>query len=177
MKTVKRRRRENKTNYLKRLKLLKSDKPRIVFRKTNKLLIAQYVISDEAKDKIVFGLASKELLRNGWPENFKGSLKSIPAAYLTGYLVAKKILEKKLETPIIDFGMQKTTHKTKIFGFLKGLIDGGIEISCPEEAFPEDERIQGAKMKEDFTKTFNLIKSKLENYQQGVLSKQKGAKA
>ena len=163
MKTIqKRRRRENKTDYLKRLKLLKSDKPRLVFRKTNKYVIGQYIVSDEAKDKIVFGVTSKILLKHGWPENFKGSLKSIPASYLTGYFTAKKILKDKLETPIMDLGMTRTLHKTKIFAFIKGLIDAGLEIKCKEEAFPEEERITGANLKEDFTKTFNSIKSKVD---------------
>lgn len=162
MKTVKRRRRENKTDYLNRMKLLKSEKPRLVFRKTNKNVIAQYIESSEAKDKATFGITSKVLLKYGWPENMKGSLKSIPATYLTGYLFAKKILKDKKETPILDFGMQKTQHKTKLFAFLNGLNDAGLGIPCPEEAYPEEERIQGKSMKEDFSKTFNSIKSKID---------------
>jgi large subunit ribosomal protein L18 len=163
MKTIqKRRRRENITDYLTRLKMLKSGKPRLVFRKTNKYIISQYVISEEAKDKIIFGITSKKLLEYGWPESFKGSLKSIPASYLTGYLMAKKIKEKKLETPIVDFGMLRKLHKSKLFAFLKGIIDGGIEINCKKEAFPEEERIEGKSLKEDFSKQFNEIKSKIE---------------
>lgn len=161
MKTVKRRRKENKTNYLKRLKLLKSGKPRVVFRRTNRYLIAQYILSEEAKDKIVLGITSKELIKYGWPNKFEGSLKSIPAAYLTGYLIGKKIQEKKLENPIVDFGMNQTLYKTKIFGFLKGLIDSGIEISCKGEAFPEEERIVGKSLKEDFSKIFEEVKKKI----------------
>ena len=126
MKTVKKRRREGKTNYSTRLKLLKGEKPRLVFRKTNKFVIGQYVLSNEAKDKIVFGITSKALLKQGWPEKMKGSLKSIPASYFTGYLISKKILKDKLETPIVDLGMLRTLGKTKIFGFIKGLIDGGL---------------------------------------------------
>jgi large subunit ribosomal protein L18 len=163
MKTIqKRRRRENITDYMTRLKMLKSGKPRLVFRKTNKYIISQYIISEEAKDKIIFGITSKKLLEYGWPESFKGSLKSIPASYLTGYLMAKKIKEKKLETPIVDFGMLRKLHKSKLFAFLKGIIDGGIEINCKKEAFPEEERIEGKSLKEDFSKQFNEIKSKIE---------------
>jgi large subunit ribosomal protein L18 len=142
--------------------MLKSGKPRLVFRKTNKYIISQYVISEEAKDKIIFGITSKKLLEYGWPESFKGSLKSVPASYLTGYLMAKKIKEKKLETPIVDFGMLRKLHKSKLFAFLKGIIDGGIEINCKKEAFPEEERIEGKSLKEDFSKQFNEIKSKIE---------------
>ena len=172
MKTLKRRRKENRTNYLKRLKLLKSEKPRLVFRKSNKFLVAQYVESYEAKDKIVFGFNSKELLKYSWPENFSGSLKSIPAAYLLGYLIGKKILETKLEEPIVDFGMNQTLHKTKLFGFLKGLIDSGIKIECKKEAFPEEDRILGKSLKEDFSKYFNQVKTKI-NSSKDVVSKKK----
>lgn len=161
-KTQRRRRIENKTNYSKRIKLLKSDKPRLVFRKTNAHVIAQYVTSEEAQDTIVFGVTSKALLKYGWPKEFAGSLKSIPASYLTGYLVAKKILKEKKEQPIVDFGMLRVLYKTKLFAFLKGAIDGGLSIECPEEAFPEEERIEGKSLKEDFSSKFNLIKSKID---------------
>jgi large subunit ribosomal protein L18 len=161
IKTVKKRRHECKTNYSKRLKLLKGGKPRVVFRKTNKYVVAQYVVSNQAQDKIEIGVTSKHLAKYGWPKEFSGSLKSISASYLTGYLLGNKILSEKKEAPIVDFGMNRTGHKTKVFAFLKGLIDSGVEINCPEEAFPEQERIEGKTMKEDFSKTFNEIKEKI----------------
>src|SRR3989339_525255 len=77
MKTLKRRRLEFKTDYNKRIKLLKSQRPRIVFRRTNKYVIVQYVTSYEAQDKVELGLNSKILLKYGWPESAKGSLRSI----------------------------------------------------------------------------------------------------
>jgi len=161
IKTVKKRRHECKTNYSKRLKLLKGNRPRLVFRKTNQYLIGQYVVSVAAQDKVEIGITSKYLLKNGWPEEFSGSLKSIPAAYLTGYLLGNKIISNKKETPIVDFGMTRTDHKTKVFAFLKGLIDSGVETDCPEEAFPEKERIEGKFMKKDFSETFKKIKEKI----------------
>jgi len=147
MRVQKRRRRQNKTDYLKRMKLLKSEKPRIVFRRTNKYLIAQYVVSDEAQDKVVFGFNSKDLLKHGWDEKAKGSLKSVTASCLLGYLSGKKILKDKLETPIIDFGMIRVLHKTKVFAFIKGLIDAGVKIVSKEEAFPEENRLMGEHLK------------------------------
>jgi large subunit ribosomal protein L18 len=156
MKTVRKRRKQSKTDYLKRIKLLKSGKPRVVFRKTNRYIIAQYVVSKEAKDSIKIGVNSKILLKYGWPKEKIGSLKSLSASYLTGYIMGKKILKNKLEEPILDFGMIRTTHKTKVFAFLKGLIDSGIKIPCKEEAFPEESRI----MKEGIN--VNEIKSKIE---------------
>ena len=162
MRVAKRRRRENKTNYSKRLKMLKGEKPRAIVRQTNKYFIVQYVTSDAAKDKIEIGITSKKLLTHGWPKEFAGSLKSIPAAYLTGYLFGKLVKKEKKETPIVDFGMARTLHKTKLFAFIKGAIDAGLEIPCKKEAFPEDERIQGKSLKKDFSKQFSEIKSNLE---------------
>src|SRR3989344_4783290 len=106
MRVPKKRRGESRTDYAKRLKLLKSGKPRIVFRKSNRFLTGQYVISSEAQDKVFITVSSKELLKNGWDETKINSLKTLPASYLTGMLLAKKIKEKKLDKKvIIDFGM------------------------------------------------------------------------
>jgi large subunit ribosomal protein L18 len=160
MRTIKRRRKEGKTDYKKRLGLLKSKKPRLIFRRTNRYLIVQYIESKEAKDKIIFTINSKSLLKYGWPENKSKSIKSIPAAYLIGYLIGKQIISKKLATPIIDFGMLRTLHKTKVYGFLKGLIDAGIKIKCKKEFFPEEERIKGSSLKNKIS--FEKIKEKIE---------------
>jgi len=161
MKVLKRRRRECKTDYGRRIKLLKSKIPRIVFRKTNKYIIAQYITSKEAQDKVGIMTNSKELLKHGWPKESAGSLKSVSASYLTGFLMGKKILEKKLPNPIIDFGMMRMIYKSKPYAFIKGLIDAGVEIKCKEEAFPSEERIKGQHLKNDFSKTFEDIKSKI----------------
>ncbi len=162
MKTLKRRRKECKTDYGKRIKLLKSGKPRIVFRRTNKYVIAQYVTSKEAQDKVEIGISSKNLSKYGWSKEFSGSLKSTSASYLTGLLMGKKIIKQKLKTPIVDFGMARILHKTRVYGFLKGLIDAGIDIKCKKEAFPGEDRIKGKHMKKDFSKIFEEIKSKIE---------------
>ncbi|MGY4884225.1 MAG: 50S ribosomal protein L18 [Nanobdellota archaeon] len=160
MRTQKRRRKENRTDYLKRLKLLKGEKPRIVFRKTNKFIISEYVKSKEAQDSIVFGFDSRKLNEYGWPKNAQGSLKSTTAAYLSGYLVGKNIIKQKLETPILDVGMNRTIHKNKIYAFLKGLIDSGIKIECKKEFFPEESRIKGEHLKNKIP--FTEIKSKID---------------
>ena len=159
MKTQKRRRKQGKTDYLKRIKLLKSKKPRVVFRKTNKYILAQYVTSNEAKDKIVIGISSKDLMKYGWTKENQGALKSTTASYLTGFLIGKKIMKEKLEQPILDLGMIKTIHKSKPYAFLKGLIDSGIQISCNEEAFPEETRIKGEHLKNKIN--FEEIKSQI----------------
>lgn len=160
MKTLKRRRKEGKTNYIKRVKLLKSNSPRLVFRKTNRYVIAQYVISEESKDKVKIGMNSKVLLKHGWPKEAQGSLKSIPASYLLGIAMGKVIIEKKLKTPIIDFGLYRAKHKSKLYSFIKGLIDSGIEIKCGSEMFPEEKRLKGSDIKKI---PFEKIKSKIQD--------------
>ena len=162
MKTLKRRKKEHKTDYSKRIRLLKSKSPRVVFKKTNRYIIAQYVRSREAQDKIEIGITSKDLFKYGWPEERKGSLKSLPASYLTGFLIGKKIIEKKFEKPIVDFGMLRVLHKNRAFAFLKGLKDSGIQVKCKEEFFPSEDRIKGRHLKKDFSKIFEGIKSKME---------------
>ena len=161
MKTLKKRRKQSKTDYGKRIKLLKSGKPRIVFRRTNNYIIAQYVTSKQAQDKTEFTVNSKNLLKFGWPEDFKRSLKSVSAVYLTGFFIGKKIIKNKLKTPIVDFGMIRTPHKTKTHGFLKGLIDAGIKLKCKQEAFPDEDTIKGKHLKKDFSKMFEKIKFKI----------------
>jgi len=160
MRIQKRRRRENKTDYLKRLKLLKGEKPRIVFRKTNRYIIAQYITSEAAQDKIITSMNSRELNKYGWPKNAQGSLKSISASYLTGYLIGKKIKKQKLEEPILDTGMNRVLHKNRIYAFLKGIIDSGIKIACKKEMFPEESRIKGQHLKNKIP--FEEIKSQID---------------
>ncbi|GEM_PF-197887 len=109
LRTMKRRRREGRTDYKLRVGLLKSGVPRIVIRRTNKYFIIQVVESVEAQDKVVMTISSKELLKFGWDaagakvtgdgqqmtgktkRQRVGNLKSIPAGYLTGLLFAKKL--------------------------------------------------------------------------------------
>lgn len=162
MRTQKVRRKKHKTDYLKRLKLLKSGKPRVVFRRTNRYLIAQYVESREAKDKVIFSINSKDLFSYSWPKEFENSLKTLPASYLTGYLIGKQIIKKKLEQPVVDLGMIQALHKTKVYAFIKGLIDSGIKISCKEEAFPDEDRLKGKHLKKDFSEIFNKVKGEIE---------------
>ena len=162
MRIPKRRRIEGKTDYANRVRMLKGETPRIVFRRTNRYVIAEYITSHEAQDKVEIGLTSKNLKKYGWPEEFDGSLKSVTATYLTGYLMGKEIAKKKLATPIVDVGMVRTLSKNKVFAFINGLVDSGLKIKCSKEKFPEAERIEGKSMKKDFSKTFKEIKLKLE---------------
>ncbi len=155
-KTVKKRRQEGKTDYKARMNLLKSEMPRVVFRKSNRYLFGQIVISEIAQDKVIVGVNTKELLSKGWPKNLSGSLKSLPAAYLMGYMLAKK--SKEIKEGILDIGLLRHVAKSRAYAFVKGLIDGGFEISCNNDALPDEKMI---KKNEQTAKLINPIKEKL----------------
>ena len=144
--TLKRRRREGRTDYKLRLGLLKSGLPRIVVRRTNKYFVVQAVKSVESQDKVIATVSSKELLKNGWDEKKVGSLKSIQAGYLTGLLAAKKIGKKKY---IMDLGMARTIAGARVFAVVKGLVDGGLDIDANEKVFPSEERLSGEHLNDD----------------------------
>lgn len=159
MKTPKKRKLQRKTNYSTRLKLLKAGKNRVVIRKTNKYLNVQYVESHEAKDKVIVSFSSKDLLKHGLDKSYKGSLKSIPAAYLTGYLAGKEIIKKDPDNEsILDIGLQRKISGGRLFSVLKGLVDSGLKIKYNEKVFPKVERIEGKHLKENIQKEFEKIK-------------------
>ncbi|MEK6908525.1 MAG: 50S ribosomal protein L18 [Nanoarchaeota archaeon] len=154
-KTVRRRRHEGRTDYKARFFLLKSGKPRVVFRKTNRFLQAQVVISEIAKDRVIVNVSTKDLIKFGWPEKLSGSLKSLPAAYLMGYLLAKRT---EIKSGVLDIGLLSHVPKSRIYAFVKGMKDAGFEIPVNEEVLPDDEMIN---RKTETAKLINQLKEKL----------------
>lgn len=147
----KRRRKESKTDYKARKNMIKSGLARIVFRKTNKYVIGQIVESSNAQDKVLITVNSKSLMGYGWPENKKGSLKSLSASYLTGYLLGKN---SSLKSDVIfDLGMIRTIPNSRAYSFLKGVVDSGVKIKHNKKIFPSDDKI---KLK-DYEEVFNKI--------------------
>ena len=127
-------------------------------RRTNKYFILQAVESDEAQDKVLATITSKDLLKNGWDAKAGGSLKSIPAGYLTGMLMAKKLKSGKY---IVDLGMARTLKGGRVFSVVKGLIDGGLDIPANEKVFPGEERLNGEHLKDDVKAMIAEVKKKL----------------
>lgn len=160
MKMEKRRKREKKTDYKLRIGLLKSGKPRIIFRKTNKYIIGQCIKSKNAQDEVIAGVNSKDLLEYGWPKEKFGSLKSLPASYFTGIILGKKILKSIKEECILDIGMIRHIPKSKIYAFAKGVIESGVKMNVDKKNFPDEKRIKGenTKVKDIFQK----VKEKIE---------------
>lgn len=134
-----RRRREGKTDYLKRLSLLKSRKPRVVVRKTNKYIIVQFVKFNERGDEVIAYAFSKELARFGWPYGGK----NLPAAYLTGYLAGLRAKKAGVAEAILDIGRFPSTKGSRLYAALKGVLDAGVKVPHSPEILPEDERIRG----------------------------------
>jgi len=165
-----RRRLEGKTNYHKRLKLLKSRKLRVLIRVTNNHVIAQIIESKLGGDKILSSAHSKELLKKfGW----KANTGNIPAAYLTGYLLGIRAKKNKVEDAVLDLGI--FYHRNRVLAAVKGVMEAGIEIPHDDKFFPEnfENRINGSHI-EQYAKT--LKSEEPEKYEQifsGYIKKNK----
>ena len=152
-----RRRREMKTDYHQRKRLLKSGKIRFVARPSNKQILVQFVESKIGGDKTFIQIQSNDLKKFGWDI----ATSNLPAAYLTGYLAGKKAAKEKIKEAILDIGTHSAHAGTKIFATLKGVVDAGIEIPCNERMMPSDNRIRGEHIK-SYAKT--LAKEDKEKY-------------
>ena len=85
-----RRLREEKTNYKKRGTMLRGKREFITVNISNENTQVQILKPEISGDKVLASSHSRNLLERGW----KGSRKSVPAAYLTGYIAGKKALRK-----------------------------------------------------------------------------------
>jgi large subunit ribosomal protein L18 len=135
-----RRRRQQRTDYHQRLRLLKSRKPRFVVRLSGRSVTCQIVMHDSKGDRTVASSTSFELKKHGW----KGHTGNLPAAYLTGYLCGQKAKKAKVNEAIMDIGLHSSVKGSRIYAALKGCVDSGMHIPHSEEALPSEERIKGA---------------------------------
>jgi large subunit ribosomal protein L18 len=158
-----RRRREGKTDYKQRLALLKSEKPRLVVRKSLKYITAQIIEFDKKGDRTIISATSKELKKLDW----KFATDNTPAAYLTGLLIGKRAKEKGIEEAILDMGLQTNVKGSRVYALVKGAIDAGLKIPVSNEVFPSEDRIKGEhianylKRFSDLPKEFEKIKQKI----------------
>jgi len=160
-----RRRREGKTDYHRRKKLVCQDKNkynspkyRFVVRITNTDVICQIAYAKIVGDVILASAYAHELTRYGMPvghTNYAG-------CYATGLLLARRLLKKlgldkryegntKVDgTPysveeledgprpfraLLDVGLARTTTGARVFAALKGALDGGLNIPHSESRF------------------------------------------
>ncbi|MED6217982.1 60S ribosomal protein L5 [Stylosanthes scabra] len=158
------RRREGKTDYRARIRLINQDKNkyntpkyRFVVRFTNKDIVAQITSASIAGDIVLAAAYAHELPRYG----LEVGLTNYAAAYCTGLLLARRVL-KMLEMDeeyegnveatgedysvepadtrrpfraLLDVGLIRTTTGNRVFGALKGALDGGLDIPHSDKRF------------------------------------------
>ena len=161
-----RRRREGKTDYYARKRLIFQDKNkyntpkyRLIVRLSNKDITVQIAYAKIEGDRIVCSAYSHELPKYG----IKIGLTNYAAAYCTGLLVARRLLHKlgldSLYTGCtevtgeeynvesiddqpgafrcyLDVGLTRTTTGARVFGAMKGAVDGGLNIPHSVKRFP-----------------------------------------
>jgi len=154
------RRNEGKTNYKKRLSMLKSGIPRAVIRKSNYNMQVQVINYGKNGDVTVATANSKELVEMGW----KHHTGNTSAAYLTGYLCGVRAKSKGVEKAVVDIGLISPVHGSRVFAAAKGVADAGIEVPIDAEALPKEERIKGVHIKNgpalEFDKVLQEIRKK-----------------
>lgn len=160
------RRREGKTDYQARKRLIFQDKNkyntpkyRLIVRISNRDITCQIAYARIEGDRIVCAAYSHELPRYG----VKVGLTNYAAAYCTGLLVARRILnklgleslysgctdvtgEEYLVEPVddgpaafrcfLDVGLTRTSTGARVFGAMKGAVDGGLNIPHSVKRFP-----------------------------------------
>ncbi|XP_019429284.1 PREDICTED: 60S ribosomal protein L5-like [Lupinus angustifolius] len=158
------RRRDGKTDYRARIRLINQDKNkyntpkyRFVVRFTNKDIIAQITSASIAGDHVLAAAYAHELPHFG----LEVGLTNYAAAYCTGLLLARRVL-KTLELDeeyegnveatgedfsvepaetrrpfraLLDVGLIRTTTGNRVFGALKGALDGGLDIPHSDKRF------------------------------------------
>jgi len=150
------RRIKKKTNYARRLSLLKSEKTRLVIRKSLSNISIQFINFKTNGDETIATANSTELKKIGW--NKTGN---IPAAYLTGLLAGKKAKNKNIKEAVLDLGLQTSTKGSRIYAALKGILDSGINVPHSKDILPSDERIRGEHISKELSKQFEDVKNKI----------------
>ncbi len=153
-----RRRREERTNYYSRKKLLSSHEARAVVRRSNKNISIQFAVFGMEGDSVLASATSKDLKALGWSR----ACSNIPAAYLTGYLAGKKALKAGIEYAVLDIGMQKVQYGGVLFAAVAGMCDAGLEVPHGDDVLPDEERILGKHIDEAIEAEMNAIKEKME---------------
>lgn len=173
-----RRRRQAKTDYYARRRLIMQDKNkyktpkyRLVVRITNRDIIAQVFSADMTHDVCIGVAYSHELTAYG----VKVGLTNYAAAYCTGLLLARRINTKfnldyegvdevdgedfnveheDEDSPapfkaLLDVGLNRTSTGAKIFGVLKGACDGGLDVPHNHKRFPGSNKSEEGEFEAD----------------------------
>jgi large subunit ribosomal protein L18 len=138
-----RRDREGRTDYKRRLVLLKSGKPRLTVRRTLNNTIVSIVRFEPDGDTVIATVHSASLKKQGWTHGTG----TIPAAYVTGYLAGAIAKKHGIDEAILDIGRIAPIKGGRIFAALKGAIDAGLVVPHSPEALPTPERLFGDHIK------------------------------
>lgn len=163
------RKREGRTNYRKRLKLLASDKPRLVVRKHLRSVDIQLVEFSLDGDRVILTVSSNQLVKLGWKFN-RGNL---PASYLAGLMFGKKAVNLGIKEAVLDIGLNDSVKGSIFYAVLKGVVDAGVKVPHAEDVMPSEDRIKGLHIKkylnkaEDLPEQFDVIKKKIIEGQNG----------
>lgn len=149
---------EGRTDYRKRLALVKSGMPRLVIRKSLNNIIVQVVNYETKGDKVIVSAHSNELAKLGW----KGRKRNLPAAYLVGLLCGKKAKEKNVSKAILDMGLYTSVKGSVVYAALKGAVDAGLEVPHDEAVIPPEDRLKGKHIKgKDIEPEFEAVKKNI----------------
>ncbi|MFW9855904.1 MAG: 50S ribosomal protein L18 [Candidatus Thorarchaeota archaeon] len=135
-----RRRREGKTNYHLRRRLVRSNETRAVVRLTNNHCLIQFIDARINGDFTLSSAHTRELTKEfQWGE----ATSNIPSAYLVGFLAGLKGQKAGIQRAILDAGLNPPVYGSRLFAALKGIVDSGLEVPHSEKVFPTEERLKG----------------------------------
>jgi large subunit ribosomal protein L18 len=153
-----RRRREGKTDYRVRRRLLESGLPRAVVRFSHRRIRVAIVEFGPTGDRVRASADSRELGRIDFPPT---SLASTPAAYLTGYLAGLRAKSVGADDLVLDVGLRHPTTGGRLAAALKGLVDAGVDVPHGEKQFPSADRLNGAHLPKHLPQPVEAYKLKL----------------
>jgi large subunit ribosomal protein L18 len=129
-----RRRREGKTNFAKRLALIKGGKTRMVVRRSNSGVLVQFVDFDPKGDKTVVTVCGAHLSKGyKWPAK-----RNVWTAYLAGLMAGKLAQKKGVKEFVLDMGMYTPSKGSVVFAAQKGASDSGLSTSFDKAMVPEE---------------------------------------
>ncbi len=149
-----RRRREGKTNFAKRLALVKSGKTRMVVRRSNSNILVQFIDFDPKGDKTLLTVSGTHLAKQyKWP-----SKRNVWTAYLAGLMAGKLAQKKGVKDFVLDMGMYIPSKGSVIFAAQKGASDSGLKTPYDKDKVP-GQKIDNPPDK--YKGMFNEVKSKI----------------
>ena len=154
------RRRSGRTDYRRRLRMLRGGAPRAVVRVSNTQVTCQLVEFGMGGDSIVASVNGKTLAKHGWPA--EASRKSVPACYIAGYALAKSAIAAGHDSAILDIGLASSSPGGRVFAALKGMVDAGLDVPHGADVLPDDDRINGTHIDDSIAAAVESAKKAIE---------------